>query len=175
MDLRIAGRTALVIAASEGLGRAVAGALAREGVNLTIVARREEVLEEAAAQIREEAGVDIVAVPTDITTEEGRRLALEATPVVDILVSSIGGHPPGDFDRFTIEDWRHVVDAMMLTPIELMKATLDGMVERKRWLHHRAEPPDGRRRGQHHLLIGPQPGQAVACSSSPRETASTRR
>ena len=131
MDLGLEGRSALVTAASEGLGRAIAAALAGEGVDLTIVARREEVLEETAASIREASGVQVVAVAADITTPEGRERALAASQPVDILVSSIGGHPPGDFDRFTIEDWREVVEAMMLTPIELMKATLPGMVERK--------------------------------------------
>ncbi len=131
MDLGLAGRSALVVAASEGLGRAVATALAHEGVNLTIVARREDVLEEAAAAIAEETGANVTAVAADITTSEGRSRALAATPIVDILVNSIGGHPPGDFHQFTLDDWRHVVEAMMLTPIELMKATLDGMVERQ--------------------------------------------
>ena len=131
MDLGLQGRSALVVAASEGLGRAIARALAREGVNLTIVARRRELLEETARAIRAETGVNVVAVAADITTPEGRSAALEATPVVDILVSSIGGHPPGEFHRFTIEDWREVIESMMLTPIELMKSTLDGMVERR--------------------------------------------
>ncbi|MGH2939699.1 MAG: SDR family oxidoreductase [Solirubrobacterales bacterium] len=131
MDLGLKGRSALVTAASEGLGRAIAAALAGEGVDLTIVARREEVLEETAVSIREETGVQVVTVAADITTPEGRERALAASGRVDILATSIGGHPPGDFDRFTIEDWREVVEAMMLTPIELMKATLPGMVERK--------------------------------------------
>ena len=131
MDLGLQGRSGLVVAASEGLGRAVARALAREGVNLTIVARREGLLEETANAIREETGVNVVPVAADITTREGRRDALEATPVVDILVSSIGGHPPGEFYRFTIEDWREVVESMMLTPIELMRSTLDRMVDRR--------------------------------------------
>lgn len=131
MNLGLEGRSALVTAASEGLGRAIAAALAGEGVDLTIVARREDVLEETAASIREESGVQVVAVAADITTPEGRQRALAAGRPVDILVNSIGGHPPGDFDRFTLEDWREVVEAMMLTPIELMKATLTGMVERK--------------------------------------------
>ncbi|HEY5332453.1 MAG TPA: SDR family oxidoreductase [Solirubrobacterales bacterium] len=131
MDLGLEGRSALVTAASEGLGRAIATALAGEGVDMTIVARRPDVLEAAAASIREQTGAKVVAVAADITTPEGRQRALEVSQPVDILVNSIGGHPPGDFDRFTIEDWREVVEAMMLTPIELMKATLPGMVGRR--------------------------------------------
>lgn len=131
MDLELDGRSALVTAASEGLGRAIATALGGEGVNLTIVARREDVLEATAASIREQTGVQVAAVAADITTPEGRERALAASGPVDILATSIGGHPPGDFDRFTIDDWREAVEGIMLTPIELMKATLPGMVERK--------------------------------------------
>jgi 3-oxoacyl-[acyl-carrier protein] reductase len=131
MDLGIEGRAALVTGASEGLGRAIAMALADEGVMLTIVARRADVLEQTAADIRDRTGVDVLAVAADITTVDGREEALRARENVDILVNSIGGHPPGDFDRFSLEDWRDAVEAMMFPPIEFMRATLDQMVARK--------------------------------------------
>ncbi|HEY5331901.1 MAG TPA: SDR family oxidoreductase [Solirubrobacterales bacterium] len=131
MDLGLKGRAALVTGASEGLGRAIAEALASEGVDLTIVARRADVLEQTAAEIRDRTGVEVTAVAADIATANGREEALRAGEVVDILAISTGGHPPGDFDRFTIEDWREAVESLMLAPIELMRATLDGMVERK--------------------------------------------
>jgi len=131
MDLGIHGRKALVCAASKGLGRACAVSLAREGVDVTIVARTREPLEKTAEEIRTATGVTVTAVATDITTPEGRRLALDACPQPDILVNNAGGPPPGDFRDWNREDWIKALDANMLTPIELMKATVDGMMERR--------------------------------------------
>jgi len=131
MDLGIRGRKALVCAASKGLGRACAFSLAREGVEVTIVARTREPLEKTAEEIRVASGVTVNAVATDITTAEGRRLALEACPQPDILVNNAGGPPPGDFRDWSRDDWIKALDANMLTPIELMKATVDGMMQRR--------------------------------------------
>jgi 3-oxoacyl-[acyl-carrier protein] reductase len=131
MDLGIAGRWALVCAASKGLGKGCAAALAREGVNLVITARGAEALEATAAELRVLApGVEVRAVAGDITTAEGRAAALAACPQVDILVNNAGGPPPGDFRDWDREAWIRAVDANMLTPIELMKATVDVMAER---------------------------------------------
>lgn len=131
MDLGIAGRWALVCGASKGLGYGCALSLAREGVNLVINARRPEPLAEAAQRIGEDAGVTVVAVACDITTPAGRNEALAACPQVDILVTNAGGPPPGDFRRFTRDDWIAALDANMLAPIELIKATVDPMIERR--------------------------------------------
>ncbi|MGE5767433.1 MAG: SDR family oxidoreductase [Bacteroidota bacterium] len=131
MDLGIRGRKALVCAASKGLGRACAFSLAKEGVDVTIVARTREPLEKTAEEIRAATGVTVNAVATDITTPEGRRLALDACPQPDILVNNAGGPPPGDFRDWTRDDWIKALDANMLTPIELMKATVDGMMQRR--------------------------------------------
>jgi len=131
MDLGIAGRRALVCAASKGLGRACAVSLAREGVELTIVARTAATLEAAADEIRRDTGARVTAVAADITTVEGRRLALDACPQPDILVNNAGGPPPGDFRDWTRDDWIRAIDANMLTPIELIKATVDGMIARR--------------------------------------------
>lgn len=130
MDLGIRGRKALVCAASKGLGRGCAVALAREGVEVTLVARGVEALEATAAAIRAESGVVVATVAADITTAEGRAAALAACPAPDILVNNAGGPPPGDFRNWTRDDWIAAVDANMLTPIELIKATVDGMIER---------------------------------------------
>ena len=131
MDLGIAGRWALVCAASKGLGKGCAAALAREGVNVVITARGAEALEATAAELRTLApGVEVRAVAGDITTSEGRAAALAACPQVDILVNNAGGPPPGDFRDWDRETWIRAVDANMLTPIELMKATVDAMAER---------------------------------------------
>jgi 3-oxoacyl-[acyl-carrier protein] reductase len=131
MDLGIKGKTALVCAASKGLGKGCALALAREGVNVVITARGKEALEATADEIRKATGAKVTAVAGDITTEEGRKAALAASPSIDILVNNAGGPPPGDFRNWSREDWIKAVDANMLTPIELIKATIDGMIARK--------------------------------------------
>lgn len=131
MDLGIKGRRALVCAASKGLGRACAMSLAREGVDVTILARGREALEKTAEDIRKASGVKVTAIIADITTAEGRAAALAACPDPDILVNNAGGPPPGDFRNWNREDWIKAVDANMLTPIELIKATVDGMIARK--------------------------------------------
>jgi 3-oxoacyl-[acyl-carrier protein] reductase len=131
MDLGIKGKNALVCAASKGLGKGCALALAREGVNLVITARGKEALEATAEEIRKATGAKVTAVAGDITTEEGRKAALAACPNADILVNNAGGPPPGDFRNWSREDWLKAIDANMLTPIELIKATVDGMIARK--------------------------------------------
>jgi 3-oxoacyl-[acyl-carrier protein] reductase len=132
MDMGIAGRTALVCAASKGLGKGCAMALAKEGVDVVITARGIEALEATAEEIRRAApGARVTAVAGDITTPEGRGAALAAAPYFDILVNNAGGPPPGDFRDWNRDTWIKALDANMLTPIELIKATVDGMIERK--------------------------------------------
>ena len=131
MDLGLRGRTALVCAASKGLGKGCAISLAREGVDLVITARGREALEATAEEIRKATGVRVATVAGDISTPEGRAQALAACPGPDILVNNAGGPPPGDFRNWSREDWLKAIDANMLTPIELIKATLDGMIERR--------------------------------------------
>ena len=131
MDLGIKGKTALVCAASKGLGKGCAMALAGEGVSVVITARGKEALEAAAAEIRKTTGARVTAVAGDITTPEGRAAALAACPSPDILVNNAGGPPPGDFRSWSREDWVKALDANMLAPIELIKATVDGMIGRR--------------------------------------------
>src|SRR3712207_5084888 len=130
MDLGIAGRRAIVCAASKGLGRACAEALAQNGVELILNARGADALEATAAEIRARCGVPVAAVAADITTPEGRAAVLAACPEPDILVNNGGGPPPGDFRDWDEEDWIAALRANMLTPIELMKAVVDGMAGR---------------------------------------------
>jgi 3-oxoacyl-[acyl-carrier protein] reductase len=131
MDLGIRGRTALVCAASKGLGRACAFSLAREGVKVTIVARHPATLEAAADEIRNATGAPVTAVAADITSPAGRQAALAACPSPDILVNNAGGPPLGDFREWDQSVWITALNANMLTPIELIKATVDGMIERR--------------------------------------------
>lgn len=131
MDLGIAGKWALVCAASKGLGKGCAAALVKEGVNVVITARGADVLEATAAELRAlNPQVTVHAVAGDITTPEGRAAALAAAPQVDILVNNAGGPPPGDFRDWDRDAWIKALDANMLTPIELIKATVDGMAGR---------------------------------------------
>jgi 3-oxoacyl-[acyl-carrier protein] reductase len=130
MDFGIRGRQALVCGASKGLGHGCAAALAAEGVNVTLVARGADALEAAAEEIRRNSGVTVVTVACDITTVEGRSKALAACPQPDILITNAGGPPPGDFRDWDRDVWIAALDANMLTPIELIKATVDGMMAR---------------------------------------------
>lgn len=131
MDLGLKGKKAIVCAASKGLGRGCAEALAAEGVDLVITARTPGPLEETAEAIRKASGVDVTAVAGDITTEEGRAAALAACPAPDILVNNAGGPPPGDFRDWDEADWLDAVRANMITPILLIKAVVDGMIAQR--------------------------------------------
>lgn len=130
MDLGIAGKWALVCASSKGLGKGCASALVAEGVNVVMTARTVADLEAAAAELRALGRAEVRTVAGDITTPEGRAAALAACPQVDILVNNAGGPPPGDFRDWGREEWVQALEANMLTPIELIKATVDGMAAR---------------------------------------------
>ncbi|CCN06091.1 oxidoreductase, short chain dehydrogenase/reductase family protein [Bordetella bronchiseptica MBORD675] len=144
MDLGIAGRWALVCGASKGLGYGCASALLQNGVNVVINARNDAVLQDAASALRKDAenqarqsggqAGKVIAVARDITTEPGRQAALEAPggpgPDFDIVVTNAGGPPPGQYQDWDRDDWIKAIDANMLTPIALIKATVDGMQAR---------------------------------------------
>ena len=134
MDLGIAGKWALVCGASKGLGLGCAQALVREGVNVLIVARGAELLQAAATKlIADNPSGDcpeVLFVAADITTTEGRAAVFAVRQDFDIVVTNAGGPPPGDFRDWDRDTWLKAVDANMLTPIELIKATVDGMAAR---------------------------------------------
>jgi len=130
MDLGLNGKWALVCAASKGLGKGCAKALVTEGVNVVITARGAEALEATAAELRALGRAEVRAVAGDITTPQGRSAALAACPQVDILVNNAGGPPPGDFRDWERDAWIKALDANMLTPIELIRATVDAMAGR---------------------------------------------
>ncbi|MGI9434755.1 MAG: SDR family oxidoreductase [Geminicoccaceae bacterium] len=131
MELGIQGKKALVCAASKGLGRGCALALAKNGVDVTITARTEATLEATAKDIRDATGANVALVAGDITTPAGRKAALAACPDLDILVNNAGGPPPGNFRDWTEEDWQAACNANMITPIELIKAVVDDMMSRE--------------------------------------------
>ncbi|MDE0811492.1 MAG: SDR family oxidoreductase [Alphaproteobacteria bacterium] len=131
MDLGIVGKNALVCAASKGLGRGCAESLAEAGANVTICSRTEADIKATAEQIRKAHGTTVKWVACDIATEEGRKASLDMAGDVDILINNAGGPPPGDFRDWTRDDWIKAIDSNMLTAIELIKATVDGMMARK--------------------------------------------
>lgn len=134
MDFGLNGKWALVGGASKGLGLGCATALAAEGVNVVMVARGTEALESAASALRQAYGVQVVAIPADITSEAGRQAVFSHPqgPGVDfdIVVTNAGGPPPGDFHDWDRDAWIKALDANMLTPIALIQTTIDGMVKR---------------------------------------------
>jgi 3-oxoacyl-[acyl-carrier protein] reductase len=130
VDLGIRGKSALVCGASRGLGKACAFALAREGVNLTIVARTRDLLERAGAEIAEATGTKVGTVAADLATPAGRAAAIGACAAPDILVNNSQGPLPGNFRDWSRDDWIAALDDMMLGPIEMMRLTVDGMTAR---------------------------------------------
>jgi len=131
MDLGIAGKTAIVCASSKGLGKGCAFSLARAGARIVVNARGGEGLAAAADEIRAATGAEVIEVAADITTAEGRAQVLAAAPEPDILVNNAGGPPPGDFRDWGRAEWNAALEANMLTPIDLIKATVDGMIARR--------------------------------------------
>jgi 3-oxoacyl-[acyl-carrier protein] reductase len=131
MNYGIRGRKAIVCAASQGLGKGCAMALASEGVDLVINARRADLLEATADEIRRATGVNVVAVAADVTSHEGRAALLAACPEPDILVNNAGGPPIGDFRDWDEAVWQKAVNDNMITPIMLIRAVVDGMIARR--------------------------------------------
>lgn len=131
MDLKLAGKSALVCGSSKGLGFACAMSLAREGVALTLVARTAPVLEKAADAIRQATGAQVAIVAADITTAEGREQAFDVSGMPDILVTNSGGPKPGDFRDWSKDDWMAAVNANMYTPIALIQHVIDAMISKR--------------------------------------------
>jgi 3-oxoacyl-[acyl-carrier protein] reductase len=131
MDLRIKGRRAIVCGASAGLGHACAVSLAEAGVEVLMVARTADRLEAAAEALRARCAATITTLAADVTTVDGRTRILERCPDPDILVNNAGGPPPGDFRDWRREEWIAALDANMLSPIEMIRLTVDRMRARK--------------------------------------------
>ena len=131
MDLGLRGRRALVCGGSRGLGRACARALAIEGVAVTIAARRPGPLSETADVIGRESGATTTTVAADVTTDAGQAAMLAVCPDPDIIVTNAGGPPHGEFEDWTWDDWLTVANDQMLSPIMLIRATIDAMIARK--------------------------------------------
>lgn len=131
MDMGIAGKKAIVGGASAGLGKACAMSLAREGVEVTIVARRVANLEAAAEEIRVATGARVIPVAADINSDEGRAAVLLACPEPDIIINNSGGPPAGNFRDWDRAAWMDALNNNMLGAVFMIKETVDGMIARK--------------------------------------------
>ncbi|HLG65786.1 MAG TPA: SDR family oxidoreductase [Ktedonosporobacter sp.] len=131
MDLGLKGKVAIVLAASKGLGRASAAALAAEGAQVVIGARNEQVLREAAEQMRRESGSQVLAVPTDVTKPDDLAAIVEAATrefgQIDVLVNNAGGPPPGTFEMFNDAQWEAAFELSLLSVVRLIRLVLPHM------------------------------------------------
>ena len=131
MDLGIAGRTAIVCASSRGLGRACATELARNGARVVINGRDGERLARVRDEIAAATGAQILAVAGDLSTEDGRAALLDAAPDPDILVNNNGGPTPRGYRDVDREAMLAGLEANMIAPAMLIRAVIDGMIERR--------------------------------------------
>jgi 3-oxoacyl-[acyl-carrier protein] reductase len=136
MDLGIQGRVALVAASSQGLGKAVAFGLAREGTRLGLCSRDAKAVEATAEAIRKETGTEVFAAAADVTREEQVHRLVEQTLErfgrIDICVTNAGGPPAKPFDAVGVDDWRRAIDLNLMSTIFLAREVLPAMRER-RW------------------------------------------
>jgi 3-oxoacyl-[acyl-carrier protein] reductase len=128
MDMGLKGTVALVAASSQGLGKAIARALAEEGANLVMCARRADVLEDAAREIREATGVEVGTVAADVSTAEGVGKALAAVEEkfgrLDVLVNNAGGPPPGEFVKHDDAAWQKAFELNLLSTVRMIRGAL---------------------------------------------------
>ena len=131
MDLGLKGKVAIVLAASKGLGRASAAALAAEGAQVVIGARNEQVLRDAAEQMGRESGSQVLAVPTDVTKPDDLTAIVEAAVrefgQIDVLVYNAGGPPPGSFEMFNDAQWEAAFELSLLSVVRLIRLVLPHM------------------------------------------------
>ena len=130
MDLGISGKTAIVCASSRGLGRGCAQALAEAGCHVVINGRDADVLARTAREIADSSAAKITPVAADVATADGQKALLDAAGNVDILVNNNAGPPLRDFRQL---DRQAMIDGAignMITPIEMIQAVADGMIER---------------------------------------------
>lgn len=106
MDLGLRDRHVLITGASKGIGHACAAAFAREGARITLVSRRADALEDAAAQMARDTGARVGWHAADLSDEDQREALFRAFPDVDVLVNNAGAIKSGPLDARTMEDWR---------------------------------------------------------------------
>jgi 3-oxoacyl-[acyl-carrier protein] reductase len=136
MDLGLAGKVALVAAASKGIGRACARGLAAEGARVVVCARSRDELKRTADAIRKETSAEVLALPTDVRkAEEVTALVartVEAFGSLDVLVTNAGGPAPGLFDEMSDDDFQAAFELNLLSTVRLIRAALPHM-RRRGW------------------------------------------
>ncbi|HEY2145698.1 MAG TPA: SDR family NAD(P)-dependent oxidoreductase, partial [Steroidobacteraceae bacterium] len=130
MDLGLRGRSAIVCASSQGLGKGCAQALAEAGMDLVVNGRNSSLLEQTAAEIRHAWGVKVTAVIADVSTAEGQAALLSACPTPDVLINNNGGPPLRNFRELSRQAMLDGVTMNMVTPIELIQKVIDSMTAR---------------------------------------------
>jgi 3-oxoacyl-[acyl-carrier protein] reductase len=135
VDLGLTGKIALVTAASKGLGKASAAALAAEGANVVIASRNREMLEQTARDIRQASNSTVLAIPTDLRRPEAINALVEKTihelGGIDILVTNTGAPPAGTFETLSDEQWQAMFELILLSAIRLIRAALPSMQHRQ--------------------------------------------
>src|SRR5258708_5040612 len=130
MDLGIRGRTAIVCASSQGLGKGCAQALAEAGANLVINGRNQALLEQTAEELRQAWSVSVPPVLGDVSTAAGQAALLKACPTPDILINNNGGPPVRNFRELDRKAMLEGVTSNMVTPIELIQRVIDSIATR---------------------------------------------
>jgi 3-oxoacyl-[acyl-carrier protein] reductase len=131
MDLGLRGKVALVAGASQGMGRAAALGFAREGAKVGICARGEAALNEAAEMMRRETGAEVWAMAADMNKAEDIRRFVNETAErfgrLDVVVNNAGGPPPGEFMKFTDDDWHNAFDLSFMSTMRMTRAAVPHM------------------------------------------------
>lgn len=136
MNLGIKNKVALIAASSEGLGKAVAMELAREGALVIINGRNEQQLKQTKQEIVRTHHVEVLAVCGDLADQGQRTAVLETVfshfPIIDILITNTGGPPTGTFEELTLQDWDQTYQLLLVSAVSLIQAVLGGM-KKQRW------------------------------------------
>lgn len=134
MNTGLKGKVAIVCAASEGLGRAAAEALASEGCRLAICSRRQDAVDRVAAELRTQYGADVLAVQADLRHSAQATALVDATVKrfggLDVMVTNVGGPKPGLFETLTDEDWMDAVQLLLMSAVRLSREAIPHMRRR---------------------------------------------
>lgn len=128
MELNLKGKTALVLASSQGLGKAIATAFVNEGVNVVLASRNEEKLNEVQSELKNLQGGQVRYIQTDITQPDQIKQAVQYTVdsfgQLDILINNAGGPPAGTFEQITDEQWQQSFELNLLSYVRMIREAL---------------------------------------------------
>ncbi len=131
MDLKLTGKNAIICAASQGLGKAAAIDLAKEGARIAICSRDKEKIESVREEIYKATDTDVIAVKTDLNSpediDEFYKIAQQELGDINILINNNGGPPPSSFEELSDQDWLNAFNSTMMSAIRLSKLVLPDM------------------------------------------------